>query len=43
VLVCLRRLFDVLHRKDQLTPAGFQRRLEEERDKLLATAVTVHN
>jgi transposase len=38
VLACLRRLFDVLHREDELTPAGYQRRLEEERDKLLATA-----
>ena len=38
VLACLRRLFRVLHRKDKLTPSGFQRRLEEERDKLLATA-----
>lgn len=38
VLECLRRLFHVLHRKDALTPAGFQRRLEKERDNLLATA-----
>lgn len=38
VLDCIRRLFDVLHRKDELTPAGYQRRLEEERDNLLATA-----
>jgi len=38
VLACLRRLFRVLHRKDKLTPSGFQRRLEEERGHLLATA-----
>jgi transposase len=38
MLACLRRLFHVLHRKDELTPEGFQRRLEEERDRLLATA-----
>lgn len=36
LLVCLRRLFNVWHRKALLTPEGFQRRLEEERDRLLA-------
>jgi transposase len=38
VFRCLRRLFDVLHRKDALTPEGFQRRLREEADQLVATA-----
>jgi len=37
VLDRLRRLFAVLHRKDALTPEGFQRRLEEEAAGLLAT------
>jgi len=38
VLDRLRALFGVIHRRDELTPAGFQRRLEKERDRLLDAA-----
>jgi transposase len=38
VLDGLRRLFRVIHRRDQMVPAQFQRRLEKERDRLLKTA-----
>ena len=35
VLDGLRRLFRVIHRRGQMSPSGFQRRLEQERDRLL--------
>lgn len=38
VLDRLRALFRVIHRRGELTPSGFQRRLEKERDRLLDAA-----
>lgn len=37
VLEGLRRLFHVIHRRDQMHPARFQRSLEQARDEVLAT------
>jgi transposase len=36
VLAGLRRLFHIIHRRDQMDPARFQRALEQARDELLA-------
>lgn len=38
VLDGLRRLFRVIHRREQMAPARFQRRLEQQRDRLLKIA-----
>lgn len=38
LLTRLGAIFKILHRKETMTPHGFQRRLKEERDRFLATA-----